>query len=173
MTGRGKDRNRSLANPVHRPFLPLVSRRKRGETVRNDQDGDRGDARWRRRQRVPEVKEGPNLKLGSLEMAAKEDPKITNCKITEGELTKIETTASKLDTNDQRQLDSLETSLNVLQKIYSDMYPDNPVIAINTVKPEIDKTRIDIVTHVGLISDEIKSLTRQIKNIRQLCSLLH
>lgn len=77
-----------------------------------------------------------------------------------------------LNTNDQHQIDALQDSLKELQKRQDDLYPDNPVTAIRVVQPQIDQTRSDIVTHVGTLSDSIKSLTRQISNIRQLCSLL-
>jgi peptidoglycan hydrolase CwlO-like protein len=121
-----------------------------------------------------EVHQGRDIDVGKngLKMRAKEDPKITNCKIIEGKLTGVEQAVATLNTNDQHQIDELQASLKELQKRQDELYPENPVTAIRAVQPQIDQTQSDIVTHVGTLSEAIKSLTQQISNIRQLCSLL-
>ena len=121
---------------------------------------------------IYEIHQGRDFELGGLKMPAKEDPKITNCKIIEGKLTGVEQAVSNLSTNDQHQLDALQSSLRELEKRYDDLYPDNPQTAIRAVQPQIDQTRNDIVMHASALSDDIKSVTQQITNIRQLCSLL-
>lgn len=120
-----------------------------------------------------EIHQGREFEWGSLHMPAKEDPKITNCKVIEGKLTNVEQAVSTLSVNDQHQLDVLQDSLRELEKRYDDLYPQNPITAIKAVQPQIDQTRNDIVAHVSAVSDNIKSLTQQIANIRRLCSLLN
>lgn len=65
-----------------------------------------------------EIHQGRDIDVGKngLKMTAKEDPKITNCKIIEGKLTGVEQAVATLNTNDQHQIDALQDSLKELQK---------------------------------------------------------